>query len=80
MKQTITNLSGFLKSLPSRLRFSLFLVFEVVVVVLLLSSCGPTVRVSAKSTTDSVSISISQSVADSTGLSVSVNPHININH
>lgn len=43
-----------------------------------LTSCGPTVRVSAKSTTDTVSISISQNVTDSTGVSVSVNPNINI--
>lgn len=43
-----------------------------------LTSCGPTVKVSARSTTDTVSISISQNVTDSTGVSVSVNPNINI--
>lgn len=79
MKDTFVKILDFLKSLPLWLRLALVGVVAVFVVLMSFTGCGPTVRVYAKSTTDSVAISISQNVTDSTGLSVSVNPNININ-
>lgn len=79
MKDTFVKILDFLKSLPFWLRIALVGVVAVFMVLMSFTSCGPTVRVYAKSTSDSVAISISQNVSDSTGLSVSVNPNININ-
>ena len=79
MKDTLVKILDFLKTLPSWLRLSLIGVVAVFMALMSFTSCGPVVRVSAKSTTDTVSISVSQNVTDSTGLSVSVNPNISIN-
>lgn len=75
----IKNLWTWICQLPKWARVVAVLLIAGFVLLASLTSCGPTVRVQAKSTTDSVSISISQSVTDSTGVSVSVNPNININ-
>lgn len=74
----IKNLWTWICQLPKWARAVAILLIAGLVLLFSLTSCGPVVRVSAKSTTDSVSISISQNVTDSTGVSVSVNPNINI--
>lgn len=66
-----------IKSLPVWLR-AVVLVLVSAFLLIFSVSCGPAVRVSARTTTDSVTISISQNIVDSTGVSVSVNPNINI--
>lgn len=48
-----------------------------IVLVLLLSACGPVVRVSVKGTKDGVNITTTQSASDSTALNIQVNPNIN---
>lgn len=68
-----------LKKQPLWLRLVLICVAAIACAVLTFSSCGPTVKVAARSTSDMVTISVSQNVTDSTGVSVSVNPNININ-
>lgn len=45
----------------------------------LLSSCGPVVRVKIQGTKDGVTVQTSQSAHDSTGLNINVNPNINLN-
>lgn len=79
MKDKFVNILGFLKSLPLWLRLSLIALVAIFMALMSFTSCGPVVRVSAKSTTDTVTISVSQNVTDSTGVSVSVNPNISIN-
>lgn len=44
---------------------------------ILLSACGPVVRVSVKGTKDGVTINTTQSASDSTALNIQVNPNIN---
>lgn len=78
MKDTFVKILSFLKAMPLGVRLG-FIGACAVALSLLTFSCGPTVRVSAKSTTDTVTISVSQNVTDSTGVSVSVNPNISIN-
>lgn len=46
---------------------------------ILLSACGPVVRVSVKGTKDGVTIHTTQSASDSTALNIQVNPNINFN-
>lgn len=43
-----------------------------------LASCGPVVKVKVEGTKDGVSITTSQTVRDSTGLNIQVNPNINL--
>lgn len=77
MNNTLLSLYERLKSLPLWLRAVALVLVASLVLVFTFTSCGPTVRVSARSTTDMVSISVSQSITDSTGVAVSVNPTIN---
>lgn len=65
--------------LPKWARVVVITLIAGLVIVLGLTSCGPTVKVTAKSTTDMVTISVSQDVRDSTGVSVNVNPNITVN-
>lgn len=53
-----------------------FLLFGLCLV--LLSSCGPVVRVKIQGTKDGVTVQTSQSAHDSTGLNINVNPNINL--
>lgn len=80
MNNTFMTLLERLKSLPVWLRAVALLLVAGLILVFSLTSCGPTVRVSARSTNDLVTISVSQSVHDSTGVAVSVNPTINLNN
>lgn len=64
--------------LPKWMRVVVILLVASILSVLSFASCGPVVKVAAKSTTDMVTISVSQNVRDSTGVAVSVNPNINI--
>lgn len=50
----------------------LFIAFAI-----LLSACGPVVRVSVKGTKDGVTIQTTQTASDSTALNIQVNPNIN---
>lgn len=43
----------------------------------MLASCGPTVRVKIVGTKDGVNVTTTQTAKDSTGLNISVNPNIN---
>lgn len=78
MSDIISKLLDYLKTLPMWLR-AVVLVLLAGLILIFSVSCGPAVRVSAKSTSDMVTISVSQNITDSTGVSVSVNPNININ-
>ena len=49
-----------------------------ILLITLLSACGPTVRVVVKGTEDGVHISTTQTAHDSTGLNIQVNPNINL--
>ena len=44
---------------------------------MLLSSCGPSVRVKITGTKDGVNVTTTQTSKDSTGLNIQVNPNIN---
>lgn len=44
----------------------------------MLSSCGPVVRVKITGTKDGVTVQTTQSAHDSTGLNINVNPNINL--
>lgn len=48
-------------------------------ILLVTTSCGPTVKVSVRGTKDGVNISTTQSASDSTSLRINVNPTVNIN-
>lgn len=48
-------------------------------ILLVATSCGPTVKVSVRGTKDGVNISTTQSASDSTSLKINVNPTVNIN-
>lgn len=52
--------------------------FFAIVSVILLSSCGPTVKVKIQGTKDGVTVNTTQSAADSTGLNIQINPNINL--
>ena len=43
----------------------------------MLASCGPSVRVKISGTRDGVTVTTSQTAHDSTGLNIQVNPNIN---
>lgn len=64
--------------LPKWMRVVVIMLVASILSVLSFASCGPSVKVMAKSTTDMVTISVSQDVRDSTGVSVNVNPNISI--
>lgn len=64
--------------LPKWARIVAIALIAGLVIVFGVTSCGPSVRVTAKSTSEMVTISVSQDVRDSTGVSVSVSPNINI--
>ena len=49
-----------------------------ILAVMLLSSCGPVVRVKITGTKDGVTVNTTQTAHDSTGLNISVNPNINL--
>lgn len=51
--------------------------FFAIVSVVVLSSCGPTVRVRIQGTKDGVTVNTTQSASDSTGLNIQINPNIN---
>lgn len=44
----------------------------------MLASCGPVVRVKITGTKDGVTVQTSQTAHDSTGLNINVNPNINL--
>lgn len=46
--------------------------------VMLLSACGPVVRVKITGTKDGVNVTTTQTARDSTGLNIQVNPNINL--
>lgn len=46
--------------------------------VMLLCSCGPSVRVKITGTKDGVNVTTTQTAKDSTGLNIQVNPNINL--
>lgn len=46
--------------------------------IVLLSSCGPVVRVKITGTKDGVNVTTTQTARDSTGLNIQVNPNINL--
>lgn len=75
----IKNLWTWICQLPKWARAVAVLLIAGLVLLASLTSCGPSVKVTAKSTTDMVSIAITQDVRDSTGVAISVNPNININ-
>ena len=49
-----------------------------ILLITLLSSCGPVVRVKITGTKDGVTVNTSQTAHDSTGLNIQVNPNINL--
>ena len=75
MKEFFTRFLSWLKSIPLRFRVLALLCLSVLLLVITVS-CGPVVRVSARTANDSVVVSVSQNVVDSTGVSVSVNPNL----
>lgn len=77
--ENIKNLWIWICQLPKWARAVAIVLIAGLVLLCSLTSCGPTVKVTAKSTTDMVSIAISQDVRDSTGVNVSVNPTIHLN-
>ena len=44
----------------------------------ILASCGPVVRVKITGTKDGVNVTTTQTARDSTGLNIQVNPNINL--
>lgn len=50
------------------------------IAVVLLASCGPSVKVSVRGTKDGVTINTTQSASDSTALNITVNPNLNFNN
>ena len=48
-----------------------------IILISMLSSCGPVVRVKIQGTKDGVTVNTTQSASDSTGLNIQVNPNIN---
>lgn len=75
----IKNLWNWICQLPKWARAVCIILIAGLVLLASLTSCGPMVKVSAKSTTDMVSIAITQDVRDSTGVNISVSPNIHIN-
>lgn len=49
-----------------------------IILITVLSSCGPVVKVKITGTKDGVTVNTTQSAHDSTGLNISVNPNINL--
>ena len=49
-----------------------------ILLIMLLSSCGPVVRVKITGTKDGVNVTTTQTARDSTGLNIQVNPNINL--
>lgn len=77
--ESLTKIWSWICKLPKWARAVAIVLLTGLVLLASLTSCGPAVRVTAKSTTDMVSIAITQDVRDSTGVNVSVNPTIHIN-
>lgn len=78
MNNTLSTFFDRLKRFPLWIRVIVVVLIAALVLVLSLTSCGPTVKVSARSTDEVVTISVSQNVSDSTGVSIAVHPTINI--
>lgn len=77
MKEKITHLFDWLKSLPVWSRIVVLVIFAILAFII--SSCGTQkVVVRVKDTPTGVSISTTQSSADSSGTTVNVNPNITI--
>lgn len=58
----------------------LFLSTSLVMLSMLISSCGPTVKVNIKGTKDGVTVTTTQHAQDSSSLNIHVNPNINFNN
>lgn len=77
MTEKIKIFLTWLKKLPSWLRAVILLLGASLTFVLSLSSCGQTVKVTVKDTPNGVSISTTQTKADSSSTSIKINPTIN---
>lgn len=53
-------------------------ILSILSAILMLCSCGPTVRVKITGTKDGVTVNTSQTAHDSTGLNIQVNPNITL--
>lgn len=70
------NLLSWLKTLPVWLRCLILALVAGLILCLSLTSCGQTVKVTVRDTTNGVEISTTQTKRDSSGTNIHINPNI----